>query len=116
MMAGGHFASDIIWAGGFTWGVALAGYYLFRPDIPVKISSFSKDEQKRKARRVTVITGILLPVITIGLMLATPYFSAKYIDVRISQLRAAHCRVVEIDLGTPSLPSIPADIFILIIM
>ena len=77
MMAGGHFASDVIWAGGLTWGVALAGYYLFRPDIPVKISSFSKDEQKRKAHRVTVIIGILLPVITIGLMLAHTYFFSK---------------------------------------
>ena len=98
MMAGGHFASDVIWAGGLTWGVALAGYYLFRPDIPVKISSFSKDEQKRKAHRVTVIIGILLPVITIGLMLATPYFSAKYIDINNDQLKAVHCRAVEINL------------------
>jgi len=42
--------------------------------------------------------GILLPVITIGLMLATPYFSSKYFDVSRSGLKQADCRVMMIDL------------------
>lgn len=108
MMAGGHFASDIIWAGGLTWGVALAGYYLFRPDKPIKVSSLNRAEQKKRARRVTVITGILLPAITIGLLLATPYFSKKYFDVSISQLREARCKVVVADLRNATV-TITAD-------
>jgi membrane-associated PAP2 superfamily phosphatase len=99
MMAGGHFASDVVWAGGLTWFVALIGYYLFRPDKPPKVSSLTRAEHKKRAHRATLITGILLPVITIGLMLATPYFSKKYIDVSSSQLKALHCRVVEVDLN-----------------
>ncbi len=98
MMAGGHFASDVVWAGGLTWFVALIGYYLFRPDKPLKLPSLSKAEQNKRAHRVTVIIGILLPVITVGLMLATPYFSKKYIDISSSQLKIAHCKVVEVDL------------------
>ncbi len=98
MMAGGHFASDVVWAGALTWGVALAGYYLFRLDKPDEIHLISEVEQKKRARRATLIIGILLPVITIGLMLATPYFSKKYIDVTSLQLTTAHCKVIEIDL------------------
>ncbi|MCX6246829.1 MAG: phosphatase PAP2 family protein [Bacteroidetes bacterium] len=98
MMAGGHFASDVVWAGGLTWGVALAGVYLFRLDKPIEIPVLSSAEQKKRARRATLITGILLPVITVGLMLATPYFSKKYIDVSSSQLKSVHCKVVEVDL------------------
>jgi hypothetical protein len=97
-MAGGHFASDVVWAGALTWGVALAGYYLFRLDRPVRMPDLSETEQKKMARRATLIIGILLPVITIGLMLATPYFSKKYIDVTRLQLKASHCRVIDIDL------------------
>ena len=99
MMAGGHFASDVVWAGGLTWFVALIGYYLFRPDKPPEPTSFSMAEQKKKARRATLIAGILLPVITVGLLLATPYFSKKYIDVSSNQLIALHCKVVKVDLS-----------------
>jgi len=98
MMAGGHFASDVIWAGGLTWGVALAGFYFFRLYKPIEIPIESGDTQKRKARRATLIIGILLPIITIGLMLATPYFSKKYFDATSIQLRSVHCTVVEVDL------------------
>ena len=98
MMAGGHFASDVVWAGALTWVVALGGYYLVRLDKPTVIPLLSGTEQKKRARRATLIIGILLPVITIGLMLATPYFSKKYIDVTRNQLKAVHCKVMEIDL------------------
>jgi len=98
MMAGGHFASDVIWAGGLTWGVALTGYYIFRPDKPIEFKIQSGTEKKKKARRVSLITGILLLLITIGLMLATPYFSKKYFDVSSQQLKTVNCKVVELDL------------------
>jgi membrane-associated PAP2 superfamily phosphatase len=111
MMAGGHFASDVIWAGALTWGVALLGYYLFRLDKPDKIPLISKVEQKKRARKATIIIGILLPAITIGLMLATPYFSKKYIDVTSLQLKAAHCRVIDIDLKDATATITPGKCF-----
>jgi len=98
MMAGGHFASDVVWAGGLTWGIALIGYYLFRLDKPIEINALSDTEQKMRARRATLVIGILLPIITIGLLLATPYFSEKYFDVSRSKLSSFHCKVVELDL------------------
>jgi tetrahydromethanopterin S-methyltransferase subunit G len=98
MMAGGHFASDVVWAGGITWGVALAGYYFFSLGKPDKIETVSGEHQKKMAKRVTLISGILLPVITLGLMLATPYFSKKYLDVTNLQLKTISCKVVDLDL------------------
>ena len=98
MMAGGHFASDVVWAGGITWGVALAGYYLFSLGKPIKTEVLSGENQKKIAKRVTLISGILLPVITLGLMLATPYFSKKYLDVTKLQLKTIRCKVVDLDL------------------
>ena len=98
MMAGGHFASDVIWAGGLTWAIALLGFYLFRPDKPIHVPQLSNVEQKKKARKATLIIGLLLPIITIGLMLATPYFSKKNIDISRMQLKTAHCKMVEVDL------------------
>jgi lipid A 4'-phosphatase len=98
MMAGGHFASDVVWAGGLTWGIALLGFYIFRPDKPIQVPLLSNVEQKKKARKATLIIGLLLPIITIGLMLATPYVSKKNIDVSGNQLKTAHCRMVEMNL------------------
>ena len=66
---------------------------------------------KKRARRATLIIGILLPAITIGLMLATPYFSKKYIDVTSLQLKAAHCRVIEIDLKDATATITPGKCF-----
>jgi membrane-associated PAP2 superfamily phosphatase len=111
MMAGGHFASDVVWAGALTWSVALGGYYLFRLDKPLVIPVLSGAEQKKRARRATLIIGVLLPVITIGLMLATPYFSKKYIDVTRNQLKAAHCRVIELDLKDATVTISPGKDF-----
>jgi lipid A 4'-phosphatase len=97
MMAGGHFASDVLWAGGLTWLAALAGFYIFRPDKPVQIP-VSSPENKKKARRITVAMGILLPVITIGLLLATPYFSSKNFHLTNAAFNLIRPRVILFDL------------------
>jgi lipid A 4'-phosphatase len=97
MMAGGHFASDVLWAGGLTWLAALAGFYIFRPDKPVQIP-VSSPENKKKARRITVAMGILLPVITIGLLLATPYFSSKNFHLTNAEFNLIRPRVILFDL------------------
>lgn len=77
MMAGGHFLSDVIWSAGIVWIVAVACFHLLRVDREVEIKVLDQGLQKRKARRATLVMGILLPVLTISLLLATPYISKK---------------------------------------
>ena len=99
MMAGGHFASDVLWAGLIVWLVALCGYYLFRADKPIEIPIQSSSDQKKKARRITLVTGILLPVITVGLMLATPYISSKEFHLTNAEFARTRPSVILFDLG-----------------
>jgi len=108
MMAGGHFASDVLWAGGIVWLTALTGYYLFRADKPVDVPVLSSAEQKKKARRITLVMGILLPVITIGLMLATPYFSSKEFHLTRKEFSKLRPGVILFDLGNSTV-SLIAD-------
>jgi len=103
MMAGGHFASDVLWAGLLVWLTALLGYYLFRADKPVEIPLLSSAEQKKKARRVTLVMGILLPVITVGLMLATPYFSSKEFHLTKKEFAKLSPSAIIFDLGTSTI-------------
>ncbi|MCX6285296.1 MAG: phosphatase PAP2 family protein [Bacteroidetes bacterium] len=108
MMAGGHFASDVLWAGLLVWLTALIGYHLFRADKPVEIPVLSSAEQKKKARRITLAMGILLPVITIGLMLATPYFSSKEFHLTKAEFAKLRPGVILFDLGESTV-TITAD-------
>ena len=111
MMAGGHFASDVLWAGLLVWLTALMGYYLFRADKPIEIPVLSSADQKKKARRVTLAMGILLPVITLGLMLATPYFSSKEFHLTNAEFARLNPRVILFDLGNPTLRIVPDTAF-----
>jgi len=111
MMAGGHFASDVLWAGLIVWLVALAGYYLFRADKPVDIPVLSSADQKKKARRITLAMGILLPVITVGLMLATPYFSSKEFHLTNAEFTRLRPRVILMDLGNSAVRIMPDTAF-----
>ena len=77
MIAGGHFASDVLWAAGMVWFTAILAFHLFKIDKPVDISGWDADTQKKKGKRVTLLAGILLPVLTLGILLATPYISKK---------------------------------------
>jgi len=87
MMAGGHFLSDVIWAGGMVWIAALAGYYLFRYDTPVEVAPVDEARRRKHARMVTVSVGVILPAITVGLVLATPYSSKKSLTVDSEELK-----------------------------
>jgi len=111
MMAGGHFASDVLWAGLIVWLVALCGYYLFRADKPVDIPVLSSSDQKKKARRVTLAMGILLPVITVGLMLAMPYISSKEFHLANAQFASLRPRAIIFDLGNSTVRIMPDTAF-----
>lgn len=99
MMAGGHFASDVLWAGLIVWLIALTGYSLFRVDKPLVIPDLSTSDQKKKARRITLVMGILLPVITLGLMLATPYISSKEFHLTKAEFARIGPGAILFDLG-----------------
>lgn len=95
MIAGGHFASDVIWSGGIVWIVALTGVYLFRIDEPYVPKELDEKLRKRRARLATLFLGILLPVITAGIMVATPYISQKHLLVSHADLVRSHSSVIE---------------------
>lgn len=98
MMAGGHFASDVLWSAGIVWFVAILGFYLFRVDQPIEIKPISNLERKRKAKISTWTIGILIPLMTIGLLLATPYLSKKELKVGSSKFQDWETRFLIADL------------------
>ncbi len=100
MMAGGHFLSDVIWAGGMVWLAALALHRLLSPDRaleePVPPELLARD--RRKARLATVLGGGSLAVLTGAALLATPYFSSKSFVRTAAELAAGPAERWEIAL------------------
>jgi membrane-associated PAP2 superfamily phosphatase len=77
MIAGGHFASDVLWAAGMVWLPAILFYHLLKINEPLKAEDFDAAKQKRKGKVVSLALGLFLPILTVGLLLATPYISKK---------------------------------------
>jgi lipid A 4'-phosphatase len=100
MMAGGHFLSDVIWSGGMVWLTALALYHLLdlerALDRSVEAGDLARD--RRKARVVTVLAGGALALLTVAVLLATPYFSAKTFTRTAAQVAASAAGAWEISL------------------
>lgn len=86
MMAGGHFLSDALWAGGIVWLVGLLGHRLFGLDKPLVYLQLNGEDERKKAKWVTLAVGILLPVLTLGILLATPYISSKKWSKTVEEL------------------------------
>lgn len=86
MIAGGHFASDVLWSGSLVWLTALTGTYIFNIDRTFEFKEISQIRQKRKARLATLMVCILLLMITAALILATPYVSEKMVGISESKL------------------------------
>jgi membrane-associated PAP2 superfamily phosphatase len=78
MIAGGHFASDVLWAAAMVWLTAIVGYHGFNIDKPLRWSDFDAAKQKKKGKFVALLMGLFLPIFTLGLLLATPYISKKH--------------------------------------
>ena len=86
MMAGGHFLSDVLWSGGIVWLTALVGYSLFKLDKPLVYEQIDSEIQKKQAQRSTVIIAVLVSILTISLLLATPYISQKELQKTLTEL------------------------------
>ncbi len=103
MMAGGHFLSDVVWSWGMVWLSGLAGIAIFRPDKQQVVHQTSR----KKAFWATAIVGVLLPILTALVLVATPYLSQKQFAVSQADLR--RYRVVAIDCFKGNIQINPAD-------
>jgi len=99
IMAGAHFLSDVIWSAGAVWAIALLGMYLLKVDKPLAIPDSQSPNQRKKARRASLIIGIMMPILTVSLLLATPYISNKHFDTSQEILDDANVIITELNQG-----------------
>jgi membrane-associated PAP2 superfamily phosphatase len=98
MMAGGHFLSDVLWAGGLVWLVALLVHHaldLDREDSPPALAS---EAERRQARLATVLGGGALAALTAAALVATPYVSRKAFARSLEQVASSPAAAFEIAL------------------
>jgi len=98
MMAGGHFLSDVLWAGGMVWIVALVLYRLLDPDRAAEPAEREHAADRSRARLVTFVSAGLLAALTVAALLATPYFSRKTFTRKAAEVRASAASVWEVSL------------------
>jgi hypothetical protein len=97
MMAGGHFLSDVVWSAGMTWLVAFAVHRalrLDREDAPAPEAA----RDPRKARLAAIGGGGALAVLTVAVLLATPYLSSKAFARPAAEVAASRAPVWEVSL------------------
>ncbi len=98
MVAGGHFASDVLWSAGMVWFAGIVGYYLLKVYEDIDESGFNKAAQKKRGRFVAIIMGVVVPFLTISLLLATPYISKKEFVANRNELNALNIDVLSADI------------------
>jgi membrane-associated phospholipid phosphatase len=98
MMAGGHFLSDVVWAAGMTWLVAIAVHRLLALDREPLAEPAPLARDSRKARLVTALGGSALALLTGAALLATPYISKKTFSRTAAELAASPAEALEIAL------------------
>jgi lipid A 4'-phosphatase len=99
MVAGAHFASDVVWSAGMVWLSGLIIHYLFRVYNNPSITSKTTARDAKKAKLVTIGAGIFLPVLTVSLLLATPYISSKHFSRDVAELHDISVILVEPGYG-----------------
>lgn len=98
MMAGGHFLSDVVWAGGLTWLVALALHHLMDLDREPEPEPPDQRRDRRRARLATVAGGGALALLTAGALVATPYVSSKAFARSAAELASGAAAAWEVRL------------------
>jgi len=99
MIAGGHFAGDVLWAAGIVWLTGILAYHFMNVNKLINVADFNSIENKKKRRTATVLMGIVLPILTIGLLLATPYISSRKIDIDRNDLNVINMKQLDAELG-----------------
>jgi membrane-associated PAP2 superfamily phosphatase len=109
MMAGGHFLSDVVWSAGMTWLVAFALHRALRLDEEAPPAPDAARRDPRKARLAAIGGGGVLAVLTVAVLLATPYLSSKTFSLSAAQVAASRAPRFEIalDEGTVAVEAGP---------
>jgi lipid A 4'-phosphatase len=95
MVAGGHFASDVVWAAGMVWITGIVGFHLLKIDKPIDESHWDVEKQKKKGVKVSFVLGLFIPILTLGLLLATPYISKKEFSKSRVELKSINPKAIQ---------------------
>lgn len=84
MVQGGHFASDVIWAGSLVYLTAAGIFYLLKLNEDIFFKTDKQTSSRKKATLILII-GLAVIALIMLLMLATPYSYKKEIDLSNSE-------------------------------
>lgn len=76
MAAGGHFASDVLWACGMVWLVGIVGIHWIKADLPTDLN-LPDTALNKNSKLVGILMGIVLPIVTLALLFGTPYITSR---------------------------------------
>lgn len=107
MAAGGHFASDALWAGGIVYLVGLGTYYVMGLNRPPTRNPVRMTAGKRKMS-VGISVGVFV-IIVGGLLLATPYISDNSFQLGRDGYRLTNYRNIGFRFQQGQLFIAPAD-------
>lgn len=74
LIAGGHFASDSLWAAAMVWLSGIVAYHILGLDQHFEKLRNTNKSLKKKGTKF-ILLGIVMPILMITLMFATPYVS-----------------------------------------
>lgn len=96
VVAGGHFASDVVWSAAMVWFSGLAVFHLMgAKQIDIKQAN-KVPQNKKKAKTMSIIIGTVLPLFIISALLATPYISEKEFEIDRGELVENHVRALKL--------------------
>lgn len=98
MVAGGHFASDVLWSAGMVWLAGIIGYYLLKVYKDINEDYINYSKQKKRGKIVTIIMGIIVPLLTIFALLFTPYISKKEFHKDIDTLKSINPKSLSVNI------------------
>lgn len=75
LIAGGHFASDSLWAAAMVWFSGIVAYHILGLDQHFEKLRINSPKTLQKKGAKFVFLGIVMPVLIVALMFATPYVS-----------------------------------------
>lgn len=107
MLQGGHFLSDVIWSAAVVYLAALVLFHLFKfsPDLKIK----EKELPQGKKRALTVGFSILIFLIIIGALLATPRDKKHRLLIEAKDYALADTLVLNLKFYEGEIEIIPSD-------
>lgn len=99
IVAGGHFASDTLWAAGLVGLCGLVSYGLVRPHRPLRAAPSHRGANRVAATAV----GLLMLVLMVAAALATPYLSTKDYRFPPEHFHEAGVKQLSVEAGAATL-------------